>query len=107
MSSINWNLADGTIEVVKTSDGLVHEKDLAGEDVARPSRLCKQKLSELMLTVCERTKTDVESPVSYESLKAGAVNYNAAKKEFISWLRQNNIGIWQRKPRDFQMFYVK
>uniref|UniRef100_A0A8R1IXN3 A to I editase domain-containing protein n=1 Tax=Caenorhabditis japonica TaxID=281687 RepID=A0A8R1IXN3_CAEJA len=63
MSSVNWNLADGTVEVLKTSDGKVHDKDMAGVDVERPSRLCKQQLGELMVHVCAITQTKTDQPV--------------------------------------------
>ncbi|CAI2348588.1 unnamed protein product [Caenorhabditis sp. 36 PRJEB53466] len=93
MSSINWNLADGTVEVVKTSDGMVHVKDLAGADLAKPSRLCKKKLAELMLATCNLTKTSVESPITYEKLKAGSLSYEKTKKEFVTWLHKQNLGM--------------
>ncbi|EGT56651.1 CBN-ADR-2 protein [Caenorhabditis brenneri] len=106
IGSMNWNLADGTTEVVKTSDGLVHEKDMTGADVEKPSRLSKKKLAELMKTVCTLAKIEIETPASYEELKAGSVKYAATKKEFYAWMRRQDLGIWQQKPREFQMFTI-
>lgn len=51
ISSMNWNLADGNTEVVRTSDGMVHDKDMSGADITTPSRLCKKNMAELMITV--------------------------------------------------------
>lgn len=106
ISSMNWNLADGNTEVVRTSDGMVHDKDMSGADITTPSRLCKKNMAELMITICTLTKTSVDYPISYEELKAGSQEYAAAKKSFITWLRQKDLGIWQRKPREFQMFTI-
>uniref|UniRef100_A0A1I7UUW4 A to I editase domain-containing protein n=2 Tax=Caenorhabditis tropicalis TaxID=1561998 RepID=A0A1I7UUW4_9PELO len=107
ISSANWNLADGVVEVVKTSDGMVHEKDpMTGTDVITPSRLCKKRLVELMRKVCALTRVPIAVPMSYEELKAGSVEYNTAKKSFIAWLRRQDLGIWQKKPREFNMFSV-
>lgn len=105
--SVNWNLADGTVEVVKTLDGLVHERDKEGADVTKPSRLSKKSFGELIKKVCNLTNTKMETPMSYEELKAGSKQYQAAKKEFFKFLQQQDFGVWQQKPREFEMFNVQ
>ncbi|KAF1760381.1 hypothetical protein GCK72_008630 [Caenorhabditis remanei] len=106
VGSMNWNLADGTTEVIRTNDGLVHEKKENGVEVETPSRLSKKMLAELMMATCKLTQTAVDSPITYDELKAGSLEYLTAKQSFIKWLRQQDLGIWQRKPREFQMFRV-
>ncbi|ULU03485.1 hypothetical protein L5515_005634 [Caenorhabditis briggsae] len=106
VGSMNWNLADGTVEIVRTFDGKVHEKDMTGADVEKPSRLCKKSLVELMVKTCFLTKTPLDESMTYEEMKAGCLDYSAAKKSFIMWLRRQDLGIWQQKPREFEMFHV-
>ncbi|CAI5446171.1 unnamed protein product [Caenorhabditis angaria] len=105
-NSVNWNIADGNVEIVRTGDGKVHTKDLTGVEIINSSRLCKKEMAELMVKVCKIANIEIEPNLTYESLKSGSLEYDSAKTAFQKYLRTNDLGIWQKKPREFQLFKV-
>ncbi|KAJ1373947.1 hypothetical protein KIN20_036509 [Parelaphostrongylus tenuis] len=99
--SVNWNVADDSIEIVRTSTGRI-DCAKSGE----VSRVSKKELSNLFKTVCNDISMPVPKGFTYENMKVHCEEYERVKQSLETWLRDRNLGIWHSKPEEVSMFVV-
>ncbi|VDN26884.1 unnamed protein product [Cylicostephanus goldi] len=100
--SVNWNLADNSVEVLRTSLGLI---DVPSAE-KQVSRLSKKDMSMLFKKVCEAVGSPVPNGFTYENLKVHCKPHYQAKLALEAWLREHKLGMWQSKPEEVSMFTV-
>ncbi|CAB3401476.1 unnamed protein product [Caenorhabditis bovis] len=105
--SSNWNIADGVVELVRTSDGMVHTRNsMDGTEDVDASRLSKYEMANLLKKILKLSRTPIARELSYEQLKCGVEHYQIAKQSLLDYLRAKGMGDWQKKPAEMEMFNV-
>ncbi|EPB76027.1 hypothetical protein ANCCEY_04873 [Ancylostoma ceylanicum] len=99
--SVNWNLADDSVEVLRTTYGRIE-----ATEAKEVSRLSKKEMSVLFKKVCDCLGLPVPEGFTYENLKVHCKDYQQGKLALESWLRENKLGMWQSKPDEVSMFTV-
>ncbi|KHJ79795.1 Myb-like DNA-binding domain protein, partial [Oesophagostomum dentatum] len=78
--SVNWNIADDAVEILRTSSGRI--------DASVPkeiSRLSKKQISELFKKTCDVVGHSVPSGFTYENMKTHCKQYEQAKLALNNW----------------------
>lgn len=99
--SVNWNLADNTIEILRPSTGRIY-----GARSEEISRLSKKELAKVFKRVCSDIRMPVPEGFTYENLKVHCEEYERVKHSLEEWLRDMELGIWHSKPEEVSMFVV-
>ncbi|KAL6728120.1 hypothetical protein Aduo_009925 [Ancylostoma duodenale] len=99
--SVNWNIADDSVEVLRTTYGRID-----ATDAKEVSRLSKKEMAVLFKKVCDSVGLPVPEGFTYENLKVHCKEYQQAKLALESWLREKKLGMWQSKPDEVSMFTV-
>uniref|UniRef100_F1KXY0 Double-stranded RNA-specific editase 1 n=1 Tax=Ascaris suum TaxID=6253 RepID=F1KXY0_ASCSU len=98
--SVNWNISDGTIEVLNALTGRINR---TGE----VSRLCKRAMYECFEAVESKVRrTSAEAPIdeTYLNKKERCKDYINARDCFLKALEDNGYGLWLKKPDEEKMF---
>lgn len=95
--SVNWNMADDSLEILKTFTGRT-EKD------KEPSRLSRGQFASLFRRVCSDLGKPVPQTFTYENMKVQCQAYEEGKSSLEAWLREKKLGMWQWKPEEVSMF---
>uniref|UniRef100_A0A915C8L2 A to I editase domain-containing protein n=1 Tax=Parascaris univalens TaxID=6257 RepID=A0A915C8L2_PARUN len=98
--AVNWNISDGTVEVLNALTGRVNR---TGE----VSRLCKRAMYECFEAVeskVRRTSADALTDETYLNKKERCKDYINARDCFLKALESNGYGRWLKKPDEEKMF---
>ncbi|CAD6188154.1 unnamed protein product [Caenorhabditis auriculariae] len=102
--SMNWNLADGDVELISTTTGRIKTEEGTPEGHQGDSRLSKRQMGRLFAKTSSLLGAPISAKQTYENLKLNCKHYEDAKSSLINWLRQNGYGVWQTKPSEIEMF---
>ncbi|KJH44191.1 hypothetical protein DICVIV_09792 [Dictyocaulus viviparus] len=99
--SVNWNLADNSVEVVRTSSGRV-----LGANSEGVSRLSKKEFAKVFKRVCNDIGMPVPEGFTYENIKVHCEEYEETKHSLEIWLHDQKLGVWHSKPEEVSKFVV-
>ncbi|XP_022332553.2 double-stranded RNA-specific adenosine deaminase-like isoform X1 [Crassostrea virginica] len=91
--SVNWNSADGTVELTDGANGKTIRN--------APSRLCKRSLFQ-----CFSHINPDRARRTYRQTKDLATDYRNSRNLFEDAMETNGYGPWVRKPPEVDMFYL-